>query len=44
MVRQAGLGKRPGVVPPTREFAHAEALAEARKVDPGFDLPLPEPA
>lgn len=41
MTRQRGLGKRAQAVPPTREFAHAQALAEARKTDPTFSIRMP---
>lgn len=41
VVRQRGLGRHAQGIPPTREFAHRWALAEARKVDPGFHISLP---
>ncbi|HEV2362436.1 MAG TPA: hypothetical protein VGS21_12095 [Acidimicrobiales bacterium] len=41
MTRQQGLGRRPRGVPPTRRFAHEQALIEARRNDPGFDVSIP---
>jgi hypothetical protein len=41
VVRQKGLGAKPEGLPSTREYAHEQALAEARKVDPDFVLPSP---
>ena len=41
VVRQKGLGAHPEGVPSTREHAHEQALAEARKVDPNFVVPSP---
>jgi hypothetical protein len=41
VVRQKGLGSNPEEVEPTPEYAHKEALKEARKVDPNFALPSP---
>ena len=41
MTRQRGLGRRAQGIPPTREFAHQQGLAEARKTDPDFDIQMP---
>ncbi len=42
MTRQRGLGRRAQGVPSTVEFAHDQALADARKVDPAFDVAPPQ--
>lgn len=39
VVRQKGLGANPEGIPPTRAYAEQYALEEARKIDPGFDVP-----
>ncbi len=41
MTRERGLGHRAQRIPPTRQFAHNMALAEARKIDPMFEVSLP---
>jgi hypothetical protein len=41
MTRERGLGRRAQGIPPTRQFAHNMALAEARKIDPSFEVRLP---
>jgi hypothetical protein len=41
MTRLQGLGRNPREVPATREFAHEQALASARQVDPSFDIAMP---
>jgi predicted DNA-binding transcriptional regulator AlpA len=41
ITRLRGLGRNPREVPPTREFAHAQALAAAREIDPSFDVAMP---
>jgi len=41
MTRQRGLGRHAQGIPPTREFAHEQALSEARKTDPGFNIRMP---
>lgn len=40
-VRMKALGKKADGAPPTREGAHALALAAARGVDPAFDVQVP---
>lgn len=41
MTRQQGLGRNPQRIPPTRQFAHEQAIEEARRVDPTFTVPVP---
>ncbi len=41
VIREKGLGRHAEGVPGTREFAHERAVAEARRVDPGFEVTLP---
>ncbi len=41
VTRMKALGRDPQEVQPTREFAHEHAIAEARRVDPSFDIPMP---
>jgi hypothetical protein len=42
IVRLQALGRDPKGVPLSREYAHGVSLAEARKVDPTFDVAMPE--
>jgi len=35
------LGRDPEGIPATREYAHEQALASARRVDPTFDAAMP---
>ena len=41
VTRMKALGRDPQEVLPTCEFAHRQALAAARDVDPTFDTPMP---
>jgi len=41
MTRQKGLGRTPGDVEPTIQFAHLNAVEAARSIDPYFDTPAP---
>ncbi len=41
VTRMKALGRNPEGVPPTLEFAHEQALAQARSVDSAFDTPMP---
>jgi predicted DNA-binding transcriptional regulator AlpA len=41
MTRLKALGKSPGEVPDSREYAHELSLAEAREVDPAIDIAMP---
>lgn len=42
MTRMQALGRDPKGIPATLEFAHEQALAAARKIDPSFSVPMPE--
>lgn len=41
ITRMQALGRDPKGVPPTREFAHEQALAAARTIEPSFATPMP---
>lgn len=41
ITRMQALGRNPKGIPATREFAHQQALAAARQVDPAFDITMP---
>lgn len=41
ITRLQALGRDPKGLPPTREFAHAQSLASAQKVNPTFDVVMP---
>jgi hypothetical protein len=41
ITRLQALGREPNDVLPTREFAHKQALASARWIDPTFDVTMP---
>ena len=43
MTRLKALGKTPGEVPDSRDYAHRLALAAAQEVDPTFVVTRPEP-
>lgn len=41
ITRMQALGREPKGIPVTREFAHEQALAAAREIDPYFDTVMP---
>jgi predicted DNA-binding transcriptional regulator AlpA len=41
ITRMHALGRNPKGIPATRDFAHQQALAGARQVDPAFDAAMP---